>query len=220
MTLSELRGLVSYWVDDLSQSYFTAPQLNTFLNRALREVQKYLIGAGQDFWVKCSQTTLVVNQRDYVLPEDFKKLNRLEIVMSGIPPNETFNVVAPITLSQKDYVGQNTGTPAAYIFKNNRISVFPAPNLALTMRLYYTYKIADMIDDFDVPDMPEEYHEMLCILAAIDAYLKDGRDASLLVAKKDEYIERMRADADQRNIDQSRYVLASGQYTDDDLMGW
>jgi hypothetical protein len=211
VTLSELRELVSYWVDDIQQSYFTPVQLNVFLNRALREVQKYIIGANQDFWVKCSQTTLVVNQRDYVLPEDFKKLNRLEVVLGGTYPNEQINPLAPITLNQKDFMA-NVGVPQAYFFKNNRIVLWPAPSSALTLRLYYTYKVADMLLDVDVPDCPEEYHEMIAILAGFDAYLKDARDATLLVRKFDDYISRLKADADQRNIDQSRAVIESGQY--------
>lgn len=216
MTLSELRSLCSFWLDDIQQSYFTPTQLNMFLNRALKEVQKYIVGSGQDYYQHCVQTTLVVNQRDYVLPEDFQKLNRLEVVISGTSPNETFSVVSPMTLNQKDQLFAFTGTPGNYYYKNNRLVLEPAPNLPLILRLVYVYIVADMENDYDVPDCPEQYHEMIAILAAIDAFIKDGRDASLLLTKKTEYLERMKQDVDERSIDQSRNVKESGNYADMD----
>lgn len=219
MTLSELRSLVSFYVDDLQQTYFTPTQLDLFLNKALREVQKYIIGAGQDYFQKCVYTTLVsypTPQTNYVLPEDFLKLNRLEVVVSGTAPNENVVPVSPITLNQKDLIYSSTGTPSCYYFKNNRLVLLPAPNLPQTLRLWYVYLVPEMQNDFDVPDCPETYQEMIAILAAVDCFIKDDRDPSNLLAKKDEYIQRMKQDVDERNVDQSRFVKESGVYADMD----
>lgn len=214
MTFLELRQLVSYWVDDLNLTYFLPAQVNRFLNNAQREVQKLILGAGQDYYVKCAQTTLVVNQREYVLPDDFYKLNRLEIVVSGTVPTESVIRLNMITPNQLDLVGTQTGTPSVYFFKQNRFVLYPAPNAALTLRMLYSPKVADMVLDTDVPDVPEPYNEMIAVLAAMDCLYKDGRDVSALADKRDMYIKMLKDDAAQRSLDESRSVIFTGTYDD------
>lgn len=214
MNFLQLRQLVSYWVDDLAMTYFTPTQINQFLNNAQRETEKLLLGAGQEFYTKCAVTTLVVNQREYVMPEDFYKLNRIEVITSGTAPNESVVRLNPISPNQRDMLAYNVGTPNVYFFKKNRLVILPAPDTALTLRLFYSYTVADMVLDSDIPDVPEPYHEFLAILAAIDCFLKDTRDVSALVAKRDYYMAMFKADAAQRNIDESRTVLYTGTYED------
>lgn len=210
MNFGDLKASVSYLLDDLQFGYFTTPQVGIWLNNAQREVQKRLIKAGQNYYVKRIQTTLVVNQRDYVLPQDFKKEHRLEIIMSGTEPNETVNTLAPITVMQQDLVPSLVGTPAYYFFKKNRITVQPAPDTALTLRMYYTYLVTDMSLDTDVPDVPESYHELLVFLAAQDGFIKDGRENALLIKKINEYQSDMNIDANERNQDQVRMIVETG----------
>lgn len=218
MTFLELRQLVSYWVDDLSMTYFTPTQINRFLNNAQREVQKLVLGAGQDFYVKCAQTTLVVNQRDYVLPDDFYKVNRLEAVISGVVPFENVVRLSPISPNQLDLIGTQNGTPSVYFFKKNRFVIYPAPDTALTLRMLYSYKVADMVLDTDLPDVPEPFNEMIAVLAAMDCLYKDGRDVSALVEKRDLYMKMLKDDATQRSLDESRTVISTGAY--DDMGNW
>ena len=82
MNRGEIRDLCLYWLDDLQGAYFTPTQMNVFINNAQREVQKQLIQAFEDYYLKVVQTTTVANQADYILPQDFLKLRRLEIVLS------------------------------------------------------------------------------------------------------------------------------------------
>jgi hypothetical protein len=215
MTFAELRQLVSYWVDDINQTYFTPTQLNRFLNNAQREVQKLLVLAGQDYYVKCAVTTLVVNQREYVFPDDFYKVNRLEVITSGTAPNENTAVIKPITINQKDLVLDSTGTPFAYYMKRNRFVLLPAPDAALTLRMDYSYKVADMVLDTDLPDVPEPYHEFIAVLGAIDCFVKDTRDVSdIVIAKRDSYLDMLKRDAAQRNIDFPRVIKYTASYED------
>ncbi len=214
MTFLELKALTSYWLDDLNQTYFTPTQLGVFLNNALLEAQKLLIGAGQEWYTKCVQTTLVVNQRFYALPDDFLKLNRLEVVVSGSPPNETVNYLMPITPNQRDLVFDQTGTPVAYFFIKNNAVLYPAPNVALTLRLTYSYRVGSMTLDTDQPDVPPQYQELVAILAARDGLIKDTRESALLNQKLAEYMDELKKDAAQRNVDQSRTVIETGSYDD------
>lgn len=220
MNFSELRQLVSFWVDDLNLTYFTPTQVNRFLNNAQREVQKLVLNAGQDFYVKCAQTSLVVNQRDYVLPEDFYKVNRLEVVISGVVPNETVYRLNPISPNQLDLLGTQVGTPNVYFFKKNRFVLYPAPDTALTLRMLYSYKVADMVLDTDLPDVPEPYEEMIAVLAAMDCLYKDGRETGPLQEKRDLYMKMLKEDAAQRSLDESRTVIFTGAYDDMSSMLW
>src|SRR5882724_8386671 len=97
MQFSDLQNLVAYTLDDLQFGYFTSTQVKVWLNNAQRETQKRLMKAGNNRYTIPVQTTLVVNQNDYVLPADFKKLHKLEIIISGTAPNESTYPIQPIT---------------------------------------------------------------------------------------------------------------------------
>jgi hypothetical protein len=66
-----------------------------------------------------------------------------------------------------------------------------------------------MVLDNDIPDMPDFYHELIVITAAIDCFIKDSRDPSLLVAKKEFYEKQMDEDADERTLDSPRSVVVT-----------
>lgn len=210
MTFGELKALVSYWVDDLEFGYFTEVQVGDFINNALREIQKYLVLAGENYYLRCVETEIVSNQADYVLPQDFLKLNRLEIAHPGqdIPSD-----VNSITLNQKSLIAVGPGEPNSYYLKKGRVVLVPKPNsLKRTLRLFYTYRIPELVEDAEVPDLPAEYHEAPAIFAAYDCMLKDGRDPSTLLVKKNEYISLMKKAADERTVDQPREVVVTSDF--------
>lgn len=217
MTQLELRNLVLSWLDDLNAGYFTASQVNTWLNNGQNECQKQLLQAGENYYLKVAQTSTVVNQQDYVLPDDFLKLNRLELVLSGTGVNENRIWLQPLTLNQQDIVPTGTGTPEIYILKKNRLTLYPIPDQALTLRLYYSYRIAEMTSDSDSPDVPEEFHEFIAIAAAMDGFVKDDRAPSNLIAKYQEYITRFKQMAEDRRQDRSRQIIVRDTY---DYLGW
>src|SRR4051812_33893367 len=207
MQLQDLRNLTLYWLDDLSGGYFTSTQVNLWLNNAQRECQKQLLQAGQNYYLKPSQTSTVKNQSDYVLPSDFLKLHRLELVTSGTGVNEVKKLLTPISLNEQMDIATGTGTPECYILKKNRLTLYRTPDSAKTLRLYYSTRVADMINDTDVPDLPEEFEEFLPIMAAIDGLVKDNRSSPTLAAKYQMYIDRFKQMANDRKQDRSRRVI-------------
>lgn len=210
MNRGELRNLTLYWLDDLNAGYFTPTQVNTWLDNAQNEVQKRLIKAGQNYYIDCLQTTTVYNQTDYVLPENFKKLHRVEIVQSGTPPNEVKYPLKQITLNQQDFGAFSNGAPQMYYLKKNRITILPAPDRPYIMRLYETYLVSPMTSDLSIPDVPPAYHELLALLAAQDGFLKDGRASEVLMKKLKEYEDDFDSDANERLQDQPREVVDTG----------
>ena len=210
MTLSELTTLLLSWVDDANGAYFTSAQTNLFLNRAQQEVQKQLIQAGEMYYTKAVETTTVANQGDYVLPSDFMIVNRLELVLSGSGTSEDKRYLVPISLNEQYKFGIQTGTPEVYAIKKDRITLFPTPDAALTLRLYYSYRVTDMSSSSDSPDVPTEYHEYVALLAARDCFIKDDRPLNNLETKINYYLRLMKETYEDRRQDQSRFVIETG----------
>lgn len=210
MTLRQLKDLVAAWVDDKQFGYFTEPEVQGYLNHAQKEVQKLLVMAGENFYLDCKETPIVASQARYVLPEDFLKVNRLEFVTDLSGDNLSGAPLKSITLNQIDLLSVNMGSPTAYYLKKSSLILAPAPDSTpATLRLYYSYRVADMTADTQVPDVPEEYHEALAVWAAYDCILRDGRDPSALKIKMDLYTKMMNESADERTVDAPRMVVST-----------
>ena len=212
MVRSDIRNLALYWLDDIDGGYFTPTQMNVFINNAQREVQKQLIQAGQNYYLKRSETLTVVGQADYILPSDFLKSHRLEWIDSGTGTNESRVQIYPITVNQQNYTTPALGIPAHYSILQDRFTLYPTPESAKTIRLFYSYRVTDMSADSDTPDVPSDYHEYIAILAAMDGFVKDDRAPSNLITKMAGYKTLMTQMADDRRQDRSRRVLITDDY--------
>lgn len=217
MQLSDLQTLVSTWVDDSSNGYFTLTILNVFLNNAQRECQKRLLEAGQNYYTKTQQATTVLNQQEYSMPSDFIKLQRFYIVVSGTAPNESQQTLEYITEGEADLIPPGSGLPSAYNIRKTSFLLYPIPDQAYTMRMDYAGLVVDMAAASDVPDAPAQFHEYIAILATIDCLLRDGRDASLWLEKKRFYEELMKQNAQERNEDSPRHIRQTNSEGFDNL---
>lgn len=211
MTRAEIRSLMASWLDDVNQTYFLPAQMNVWINLAQRRVQMQLLQAGENFYMKPIETTLVANQADYVLPSDFVVEHRIEVILSGSGTTENRQGLVPITTNQQDLVGISTGNPSNYYIKKDRITISPTPISALTMRLYYSPRVADLSNDADTPDVPEHFMEYVALLAAFDGFIKDDRAPNNLLMKKNEYETLLKQMAEDRTQDLPRQVVVTSE---------
>ncbi len=213
MTRLDMQNLVLQWVDDPNGGYFDPVNfVQPALNRALLEVQKQLLQAGENYYIKVPPpvTTTVANQADYILPDDFVKLHRLEYVISGQGVNEEISSLQFITLNQQDLIGRSVvGTPVAYNIQKNRLQLFPTPDKATTLRLFYSPRVVGMSSDSDSPDCPEDYQEYCCVLAAYDCFIKDDRPPTNILTKKAYYENLMKEEMQQRSQQGPRMVVTT-----------
>lgn len=216
MNFLQLKQLVSFWLDDLNFGYFSETQVSTWLNNAQKEVQKKLIKMGDNYYTRFVQTNTVPNQSRYVLPQDFKKLHRLEMMTSGTVPNESVQSLTPMTINQQDLISRGTGQPLYYFIEKNMLVLFPAPDTAQVLRMVYSYQVTDMTLDSDTPDVPESYHEFVALLACQYGFLKDGRVNELLLSKIAKYEETFNQDAEDRQQDTVREIVNTGS----DVSSW
>lgn len=210
--LAGLRTLIASWVDDKNQTYFDAATLNNWILYAQRQVQFELLGAGQNWYVIPKETTTVAGQSDYILPSDFISLQRVEYVQSGTGSQENRIPLTSLTAGQQDLVPIILAPPENYYLKKDRITLFPTPDKAYTLRIYYSPLIVDVANDSDVPDVPNEFIEYVAIVAAFNAYIKDDRAPENLIAKKAEYKEILKKMASQRKQDAARRVVDTQAY--------
>ncbi len=207
MTRGELRELVWQWVDDELGGYFQAPLVNTLLNNAQKETQKRLVQAGEDYYVVGVETTTVQNQKIYVLPSDFLKLRRLELNTGGTYPNEYNRRLEYITFNEQGLVSPNVSSPTNYTIIKNKLHLYPIPDNAYPLKLWYEYRVVDMVNDNDVPDVPEEFHEYLAVLAAWDCFIKDDRANTNIQEKKAMYETLLKQMAQDRDESAPRHVV-------------
>ena len=74
--------------------------------------------------------------------------------------------------------------------------------------------VVDMETDNDVPDVPEDYEELIALLAAQDGFLKDGRASEILMKKIAEYEKDLDSDANERLQDQPRAIVDNGYFNE------
>ncbi len=222
MTLAQLRSLCLDWLDDASGTYFTQPVLDLRINLGLQELQKRLLSANKEYYLKCLQTDTVANQQAYALPDDFIRVIRLEWYNPGTSQTSLSNWIAPMTPNQKDLVGYITGSPAFYTFAKNNIMLWPLPDTVYEVHLEYSYRVAPMVLTTDEPDAPEEFHEYIAVLATRDCLIKDGRPLTPIDSKLKYYEELLKQIADQRAVDSPRMVVQTGGngFTGDWGSGW
>lgn len=217
MTLADLRTLVSTWVDDPNNGYFTVSILNVFINNAQREAQKRLLEAGQNFYTKTQYAATVQFQQEYSLPSDFIKLQRFYLVVSGTPPNESQQTLEYITEGESDLIPPGQGLPSAYNIRKSSFLLYPIPDNVYTMRMDYAGLVTDMVSSSDVPDVPTQFQEYIAVLATVDCLLRDGRDASQFMEKKKFYEELMKQNAQERNEDAPRHIRQTNSEGFDNL---
>ena len=219
MTFLEMQDQVLQDLDDVDAGYFTRPIVKMYLNQAQKQVQKLVEQAFEGHFSLCAETTLVIGQREYELPTDFKRLDRLEIILSGSTfGTQNVQRVAKITPNQQDQFAR-TGTPLGYYFKGTQLVLVPCPDIAKTLRMEYTKKLSDMVNDSDVSEVPTEYHELLPVLAQIKGLIRDARNIAEAEKKRDELIQFIMRDAEQRNVDMPRTVVQTifDETSDDDI---
>jgi hypothetical protein len=218
VTLDEAKTRVSIFLDDLQFGYHTESQVTAYINDAVRETQKYLVLAGQNWYTKCKQASLVSGSCEYYLPDDFLKLNRLEMVTGISGGVDTTYSLNPITLNQQELYSQSSSKPLAYVIVKNRLKLFPVPNVTNTIKLTYTYRIADLVLDTESLDVPEEYTEFVTLLAYKTGALRDDRSTAQIDGKIAMYLTSLKQSSNEREQQKPRYIRETG--VDGQGSGW
>ncbi len=215
MTLAQLQAYCSDLLDDTNNGYFTLASLTMRLNLALRELQKRLISANEQWYSVCVTTPMVVDQAEYALPSDFLEIIRLSRITQGSGASSVYQKINPITPNQVDLLADSTkGDPWFYVINKATVTLHPIPQTTQLLHLNYSYSVADMVNSNDIPDAPPQYHEYIGVLATRDCYIKDGRSIAPIEQKLQEYEKLFKETAQQRKVDTARMVTRTSSWDD------
>ena len=207
MTLSDLQTLTSDILDDPLNGYFTLPILTQRLNLNLRELQKRLISANENYYTICVTTQTVLNQAAYALPSDFLQIIRLDYITQGSGPTASTQKINFITPNQIDNLSDTTGAPTFYYMQKNNLILAPVPDSVYTLHLEYSYYVQDMVLTTDVPDAPQQFHPYIAYMTARDCMVKDGRSLQSIESQLGQYEMLLKQIAVQREADGARMVV-------------
>ena len=217
MTFLELRVRVSTWLKDKNNGFHTVADVNSYINDAMREVHRLLVQAAQNFFFKCQKAQFVAGACEYFLPSDFIKCERLEVVLSQNDGADVTKALMPISLNEQNNYPQSKGIPDFYCLIGNKIKFFPIPNDDLFIKITYTYRLADMTLDNETPAIPEEFQEMIALLATKSGIITDGEANPRLDEKIQMYMNTLKAAAASRVRQTGRRIIMTNNYDHD---GW
>lgn len=209
LTFIQCQQYTSDLLDDPNNGYFTLPLLKMRLNLAQRELQKRLISANMNYYMRCVKANTVVGQDTYSMPTDFLELIWLGRVLSGTGATASYQQIMNITSAQRSLVDGLSGDPEMYFFMQNSLVLKPTPSRLVEIHLEYAYNVVDMVNDTDVPDAPEQFHEYIPILATRDCLIKDGRPLDSINSKMAMFEELLKQIAVQRRADSPRMIVGT-----------
>lgn len=93
---------------------------------------------------------------------------QLPINLRITSPATLASVLQPVTADDYDelYLSNATltqGAPTQWVPFNNAISVYPIPSSAITLTLRYYKTPTELVNSTDVPEIPEEFQEVLIL---------------------------------------------------------
>lgn len=207
MTFQELQVLTSDILDDTANGYFTLPVLKQRLNLNLRELQKRLISANKQYYSIAVKTNTIIGQAAYATPSDFIQILRLSYVLQGTGVTAEESKIFEMTPNQRDLLVDTQAAPRFYYFQKDNLILAPAPDSIYELRMEYSYYVADMVNNSDLPDAPQQFHPYIAYITARDCMVKDGRNISSIEAQLQQYELLFKQIAVQRDADGARMVV-------------
>ena len=199
---------------DNSSNFYTDTVLLNYLNREQQLLQNFIIQSHENYFVTSVNVNIVSNTDEYALNSSVIKILRMEWIADD-PLRST--EIHPISFNEKEnYIGLShgitgTGEIRAYAIKGDTLTFRPVPSTttASAVRYYFVKKLADLVSQSQVSEVPENYHEILSWGIYKRALLQqEGSAESYAVASKEyeSMVEEMMKQLDDRQIQRPRYV--------------
>jgi hypothetical protein len=208
VTREELRDRVRQRANVVSDNHVTDDELNDLINECITENWDLLVScAPPDFYASTTTISVSSGTSAYSLPSDFYRLRAVQ-VQEG---NDEYRPIGPI--------------------QDAEIQRYRTPDATSTVRMRYIHTAPLLTSDASTFDGVNGWGELVVMNAAIDVMNKRRQDPTMLMAKRDRFVERIRLNvtrdageparirrASQRNADRFRiynntidgYILRAG----------
>jgi hypothetical protein len=200
--------------------------LGTWVNDYYMQVVDEIIKVNPDYFVKSSTTSLVANQQEYDLPDDFEKIVMVNMQIDGVwkrvlpMGNADIRHIAVHTDTTSNQ-GFSTADPRYYIIGDN-VGIMPIPDgtTASALKVWYSYTPDELSSDSSEPAFPSKYHFMIKYGAYANYLDQDDEHvaAERMRQRFDVLVSRMMENIQDKQVDEVRSVEISqntDMYSDD-----
>lgn len=217
VSLGYLRAQAQLRCDRFNSTFVSLPEWNQYLTEARKQLYNIVTQAfGNDYYSSSTYTwTLGNGLQSYPLPNDFYKLNLVEVALNAGDPNSW------VTLRSYNWAQKNLYnypnvytmygiTNLRYRLVGNNIYIVPVPTGGQTLRMWYTARPKTLMADTDIVDGISGWEEFVIVTAAMTALIKEESDtAADFKALKDEQIKMIEEAAEHRDIGEPQLVTDS-----------
>ena len=180
MNFGDQKTLTAEYLDDPNNSRHTSAALMLYLNRAQGDIKRHIDEANETFFQKTDTATVVAGDDDFLhtLPADFSKLVSVEDTSNSIPLQSiptTFQDRHDSIRVDKRFLPKGAHSSGGYYLKHDhdlgrfRLG-FTSPDSGYTVSILYQSNLDDMTVNADVSRVPSDYHDLMCLMAALRGY--------------------------------------------------
>ncbi len=187
MNLGDLKTQVKRIFGDESEVQLTNADIVRWANNA----QVHFVMNNEGILEVPSFASALAGIQEYTLPTDLLVLDSVSFKASG---QSSFFTLTGRSLKEFDeYLNgwdgsqYGTGTPVYFHKYANKLRLFPIPDIDGTnnIKIYYRKRPVALVNDTDIPEVPEEYHNAIVSYILEQAYFMDeDYEASQLASNK------------------------------------
>lgn len=215
-TLGNIRLQSKQRCDRVNSPFITDQEWNTYIDQSYKELYDLLVQKfGNDYFIAPPVSFQTVNnQQFYPLPDDFYKLMGVEVQLNTGDPNSY------VTLRKFEFIQRNLWNfPNVYTFygvtnlryrlNGNNLMIVPITTAGQILRIWYSPRPNQLINDTDTLDMVSGWEEYIVIDACLKAMIKEESDISGFAAQKQVVVKRIEEAAENRDVGEPETVSDS-----------
>lgn len=185
MTLAELRESARGKADESESDFITNSELNGYVNQGARIVHGKIVQSFNDDFLIIGTAlngglfSTVVGTQNYALPDSMKKLVKLEARFNGSTSDNDWKRIEKVNIGNERVdtyypIREGYYPGFGYFLTKDYIYLRPVPAQVFQVRVWFVPRFTTLVADIDIPDVPDEFHDLISEFAAIQCLRKSG----------------------------------------------
>jgi hypothetical protein len=206
-TLAELRARVAFEGDFPNSSKFTPAILTAKVNEGIEETWGVLTDARPDYYTQ-EQTpapVTVAGVDQVVLPLDLLHLRKVEL-MDG---DRAYKLMT-VNLAEAHRVRRGSARPVRYRIQGTNLKLYPTPEAAYTLRIYYIPAFTNLVETDDFFDGINGFEDHAVALAIYRLKLREQMPVGEWLGEVQRLERKMRGDA-KLDVGEPYYLSGGGR---------
>jgi len=185
MDLSTIRDSARSKADEEATGFIDNTELDRFINQGLVYMYNYLVQQYQDHFIVPGTVgnggliSAVSGQQEYSLPSTLLKLVKIERRNANETNDNNWRKLPRLNIGNdqiNDFYPVREGRDQGYgyFIAGTKFYLRPVPESAFDMRLWFIPRVTALVLTTDVPELPEEYHELISEYACMQILRKSG----------------------------------------------